>query len=151
MELSTEKGKVTLEVMYNKIDDRLRFGVKDTGIGIPEKDFDTIFQPFTRLQSPGAMEKGGTLKVSTRRTKEVVEVSFKDTGAGVAKENIKKIFTPFFTTKAKGLGLGLAISKRFIDVHGGNIVVKSREGKGSTFTVTLPIHEENGGETSDEE
>ncbi|NIM14490.1 MAG: response regulator [Candidatus Aminicenantes bacterium] len=56
----TEKGKVRLEVRYNKIDDRLRFGVKDTGIGIPEKDIDTIFQPFTRLQSPGALEKGGT-------------------------------------------------------------------------------------------
>jgi signal transduction histidine kinase/DNA-binding response OmpR family regulator len=56
----TEKGKVTLELIYNKIDDRLYFGIKDTGIGIPENDIDKIFKPFTRLQSPGALEKGGT-------------------------------------------------------------------------------------------
>jgi PAS domain S-box-containing protein len=116
-------------------------------------DKDMIKRVFLNLAINGiqAMEKGGTLKVSASRTKEVVEVSFKDTGAGMSRENIEKIFTPFFTTKAKGLGLGLAISKRFIVLHGGSIVVESREGKGSTFTVTLPIHEENGGEKPDEE
>lgn len=93
-----------------------------------------------------AMEKGGTLKVSTKKTKGFVEVSFKDTGLGITKETIKKIFTPFFTTKAKGMGMGLPICKRFVEGHGGSITVESEEGKGSTFTVRLPIQNENGGE-----
>ncbi len=93
-----------------------------------------------------SMEKGGTLKVSTKKTKGFVEVSFKDTGVGISKENIKKIFSPFFTTKSKGMGMGLPICKRFVESHGGSIVLESKEGKGSVFTVRLPIQHENGGE-----
>ena len=86
-----------------------------------------------------AMENGGTLKVSTKKTKEFVEVSFKDTGVGIPKENTKKLFTPFFTTKSIGMGMGLAICKRFVESHGGSIKVDSEEGKGSTFTAKLLI------------
>jgi len=93
-----------------------------------------------------AMEDGGTLKVSTKEIERFVEVSFKDTGSGISKENMEKIFTPFFTTKAKGMGMGLAICKRFVDAHGGIIRVEGKEGKGSTFTVKLHILRENGGE-----
>jgi len=60
------------------------------------------------------------------------------------KENIKKIFTPFFTTKAQGMGVGLPICKRFVEHHNGSIKVESEEGKGSIFTVKLPI-QRNGG------
>ena len=56
---------------------------------------------------------------------------------------MKKVFEPLFTTKAKGIGLGLAISKNLVEVNGGSIEVKSREGKGSAFTVILPTKEEN--------
>lgn len=93
-----------------------------------------------------AMEDGGTLKVSTKEIERFVEVSFKDTGSGISKENMEKIFTPFFTTKAKGMGMGLSICKRFVDAHGGIIRVEGKEGKGSTFTVKLHILRENGGE-----
>ena len=86
-----------------------------------------------------AMENGGTLKVSTKKTKGSVEVSFKDTGIGIPKEDIRKIFIPFFTTKAKGIGMGLPICKRLVESHGGSIKVESKEGKGSIFTVKLPI------------
>ena len=104
-------------------------------------DKDLIKRVFLNLVINGiqAMEKGGTLKVSTKKTKGFVEVSFKDTGVGMSKENMKKIFTPFFTRKAKGMGVGLAICKRLVDSHGGSIDVESEEGKGSTFTVNLPI------------
>jgi PAS domain S-box-containing protein len=97
-----------------------------------------------------AMQNGGRLKISTKKTKGFVEVSFEDTGIGISKEDMKKIFTPFFTTKSKGMGMGLPICKRFIEAHGGSIEVESREGKGTTFTVKLPIKQENGGEKLDE-
>ncbi len=111
-------------------------------------DRDMMKRVFLNLALNGvqAMEKGGRLTVSTRKTKGFVEVSFRDTGIGMSRENIEKIFTPFFTTKAKGMGMGLPICKRFVDAHDGSIEVESEEGKGSTFTVKLPIQQENGGE-----
>jgi len=93
-----------------------------------------------------AMEKGGTLTVSTRKNEGFFEVSFKDTGVGISEESMKKIFTPFFTTRAKGMGMGLSICKKFIEMHGGSIHVESEVGKGTTFTVKLPISQDNGGE-----
>jgi len=117
---------------------------------IPEikADKDMIKRAFLNLAINGiqAVDKGGTLTVSTKKTKKSVEVSFKDIGVGISKEEMDKIFTPFFTTKAKGMGMGLPICKKFVDAHGGSIEVKSKEGKGSTFTVKLPIQQENGGE-----
>jgi len=106
-------------------------------------DKDMLKRVFLNLAVNGieAMEKGGTLKASTQKTKDFVEVGFKDTGIGMSKENMEKLFTPFFTTKAKGMGMGLAICKKFVDAHGGSIEAESEEGKGSTFTVKLPIQQ----------
>jgi len=68
-----------------------------------------------------------------------VEVSVSDAGSGISKEILNKIFDPLFTTKAKGIGLGLAVTKTIIDRHEGQIKVESEEGKGTTFTVRLPV------------
>ncbi len=88
-----------------------------------------------------AMEKtGGILKVSTREKNGFIEISFEDTGIGIKKENLEKIFTPFFTTKAQGMGVGLAICKRFVELHGGSIEIESEEGKGSRCIVEIPMH-----------
>ena len=86
-----------------------------------------------------AMPKGGTLTVSSKTVNGNLELSFSDTGVGMAKENIEKLMTPFFTTKAKGMGLGLAISKRIVEAHHGKIVATSKIGQGTTFTMILPI------------
>jgi len=67
------------------------------------------------------------------------EVIFSDSGCGISAEDRKKIFHPFYTTKAKGCGLGLAITQRIIRSHRGNIRMESKKGKGSTFTVRLPL------------
>jgi len=72
---------------------------------------------------------------------EWVTVSITDTGMGVPKENLDKLFAPLFTTKAKGIGLGLALCKTLVEGHGGSIGVESEVGKGSTFTVKLPARE----------
>ncbi len=112
-----------------------------------EVDNEMIKSIFVNLANNGiqAMEKkGGTLKISTRKTNGFIEISFKDTGNGIKKENLRKIFTPFFTTKAQGMGVGLTISKRFAELHDGNIKVESKEGEGSVFTVKLPIQRKGG-------
>jgi len=117
---------------------------------LPEINVDKnqIKRVFLNLAKNGieAMQKGGTLKISTKKANGFVHVSFKDTGVGISRESREKIFTPFFTTKAKGMGLGLSICKKFVENHGGTIQVESEVGKGSTFTVRLPIPQEDGGE-----
>jgi len=89
-----------------------------------------------------AMPNGGTLTVSSGKKGAFIEVAFKDAGIGISKENIKKIFTPFYTTKAQGMGLGLAICKKFVEAHDGTIAVESKEGEGTAVIVRLPL---NGG------
>ncbi len=68
-------------------------------------------------------------------------VSFADTGVGTPEENLENPFEPLFTTKAKGVGLGLALVKTLVEANGGSIEVESEVGKGSTFTVRLPTRE----------
>jgi PAS domain S-box-containing protein len=86
-----------------------------------------------------AMPKGGTLTIRSKKSNGNLEMVFSDTGIGMSKENMKKLWTLLFTTKAKGIGLGLPICKRIIEAHGGKISVKSTLGKGAIFTVTIPI------------
>jgi PAS domain S-box-containing protein len=94
-----------------------------------------------------AMPKGGTLTIKSRKADNNVEFTFSDNGTGISKKVLEKLWTPLLTTKAKGMGLGLPICKRIAETHGGNITLKSVEGKGTTFIVTLPIeHKTDGGE-----
>ena len=90
-----------------------------------------------------AMKPGGTLSVSVcRREKDsppTAAVAFVDQGAGIRAENLEKIFEPGFTTQCGSPGLGLAVTRMVIAQHGGTIRVESREGQGTTFTLTLPI------------
>lgn len=93
-----------------------------------------------------AMEGSGKVTVSARRDAEMVAISVADTGPGISPENIKRIFEPLFTTKIRGIGLGLAVSQRFVEANGGRLEVQSEPGKGSTFTVVLPIQQEDNDE-----
>jgi signal transduction histidine kinase len=68
-----------------------------------------------------------------------VTVSFADTGVGIPEENLGKLFKPLFTTKSKGIGLGLPIIKTIVEAHGGTVEVESTVGEGTTFTVKLPL------------
>ncbi len=85
-----------------------------------------------------AMPDGGELSFTAKRQKDQVALSITDTGIGISKENMNKIFEPLFTTKARGIGLGLALSRNLVEANGGSIEVESEIGKGSTFTITLP-------------
>jgi signal transduction histidine kinase len=88
-----------------------------------------------------AMDGKGRITISTRRRGDRVEISVRDTGCGIAPENLSKIMDPFFTTKpvGQGTGLGLSIVRKIVDEHGGEIRVESEVGKGTEFTVSLPI------------
>ncbi len=86
-----------------------------------------------------AMPNGGTLKITTEKVNDQVKIDFSDTGTGMSKTVLEKLWTPFFTTKAKGMGVGLSICRRIIDAHEGRIEVQSTEGKGTCFSVYLPI------------
>ena len=92
------------------------------------------------LNAIQAMLDGGKLFIVTTRTElNRLAISFTDTGIGMSEEVIGKIFEPLFTTKPKGIGLGLPIVKMMVDAHGGSIDAESTEGKGTTFTIELPI------------
>jgi signal transduction histidine kinase len=83
--------------------------------------------------------KGGELDIDAAIDNDYVSVLFKDTGCGIPPENLEKIYEPLFTTKPKGIGLGLAISRRLVEQNGGKIEVASKVGQGTTFTVKLPL------------
>ena len=85
-----------------------------------------------------AMPNGGMLTVESTKVKEGVTISFSDTGVGIPTEVMTRLWSPLFTTKAMGMGLGLSICKRIVEAHGGTISAESSEGKGSTFTITIP-------------
>lgn len=85
-----------------------------------------------------AITGGGTITIESKRRAERVEIHVRDTGEGIKKEHIGRIFEHYFTTKKKGMGLGLPIAYMIVKEHGGEIVLASEEGKGSVFTVILP-------------
>jgi signal transduction histidine kinase len=85
-----------------------------------------------------AMLEGGKLVIKGENKNNQVLISINDNGIGISPENMKKLFEPLFTTKAKGIGLGLAVSRTLLETNGGTIEVESEEGRGSTFTVILP-------------
>ena len=84
-----------------------------------------------------AMPDGGTLTISGAESDGRTEIRVSDTGAGIPAENLKNLFRPLFTSKSKGMGMGLAVSRRVIKAHGGSIEVETAPNKGTTFTVRL--------------
>jgi len=94
------------------------------------------------MNSIQAMTEGGKLAIQTAKEEDNLKVTVKDTGVGIPKKDIAKLFTPLFTTKAKGIGLGLVVCKQLVEGHNGTITVESKVGEGSTFIVKLPIQAE---------
>lgn len=85
-----------------------------------------------------AMEGEGVITIEVKSTARGVEVKVSDTGSGMDADTASHIFDPFFTRKAKGIGLGLAVTRRIVEAHGGTITARSTLGIGTTFTVALP-------------
>ncbi len=123
----------------------IRFDLK-VGEDIPliKGDPNQIHQAFMNiiLNSIEAMNEkpDGKIEITVNKNPDRVMVIFKDNGPGIPKEILPKVFEPFYTTKnAKGTGLGLFITKKIIEKHGGKIKAKSEPGKGTTFYIELPL------------
>jgi two-component system, NtrC family, sensor histidine kinase HydH len=106
-----------------------------------EVDRDRIKQVLLNvtLNAIQAMPGGGTLTVGASASRSALHVDVSDTGSGIAPEVLPRLFEPYVTTKAKGLGLGLAIARRIVEAHGGSIEAENRPEGGSRFRVTLPL------------
>ena len=93
------------------------------------------------LNGVEAMQEEGTIRIRTGfdLDKKRLTVEVEDTGCGISPEHLVKIFDPFFSTKPKGSGLGLAVNYGIIEKHGGNIQVSSKLGRGTRFTIEIPV------------
>jgi signal transduction histidine kinase len=119
----------------------------DTDIGedVPTVSLDAekVKQVILNLMrnSADAMPDGGAVRVSLRAAEEGkgVEIGITDTGQGMTAKVLQKIFSPFFTTKPDGTGLGLALSRKIVEDHGGRLMAESEPGQGSTFRIILPL------------
>ena len=96
------------------------------------------------INAAQSIEKRGEINIETRADNGYVEIKISDTGPGISEENLYRIFDPFFTTKGvgKGTGLGLNVAYNIIKKHHGKIDVKSDVGKGTTFTIWIPVDDD---------
>jgi PAS domain S-box-containing protein len=126
----------------------------DPQVPLLQLDEKKIKQVFINLimNAKHAVENGGMIKITTcfDSRHNLLSIMVADTGQGIDKKNLSRIFDPFFTTKptGEGTGLGLSVSYGIIKNHGGDIAVDSEVGKGSTFTITLPVGDNNNGNNS---
>ena len=108
---------------------------------IADVDIDKMTRVFINFikNASDAMPNGGQIRIDSMQVDNHLEISLADSGIGIPDEVLPKLFSPLLTTKAQGMGFGLAICKRIVEAHGGTIAVKTAKGIGTTFTVTLPI------------
>ena len=125
--LSHDAPRVTLD---NQVDDGLRV------LGDPDK----LRQVFLNvlLNALQSMEGPGRIQITAQAAQTHVTIRVQDDGCGMSEEECGKIFSPFFTTKEKGTGLGLAVSEKIIEGHGGSITAQSVSGAGTTIAIRLP-------------
>jgi len=137
----------TLKMLNNEIKYVCDVKTELTPIPIYKGNSSQLAQVFTNLivNSVQAMDKNGCIFITSKLREEgsskAIELTFSDTGIGIPEENLKKLFDPFFTTKpvGQGTGLGLSISYGIISDHGGKMEVNSEIGKGTIFTIILPL------------
>jgi signal transduction histidine kinase len=126
--------------------------VKEFEPGLPQVSVDSeqIRRALANLikNAEDAMPDGGGLTIAAKAADGFVELQVRDTGEGIAEANVPKLFDPLFTTKAKGIGMGLPIVRQVIERHKGTIGVTSKVGEGTTFTIRLPLDQDEGAQES---
>jgi signal transduction histidine kinase len=148
--------------IHTLLDECLTFGrarCETEGLQI-ERDYDTrcpegeldareLRKAFLNLILNGleSLEPGGCLRVTTACAAEPheVRITFEDNGSGMNEETLSRVFDLFFTTKPEGTGLGMAIARSVIDLHGGQLTLQSEPGRGTRAVVRLPLTSPRGG------
>ena len=119
----------------------------DGSVGVMEGDERKVKQILFNLLSNAVKftPRGGTVTLTTRASDEQVVISVRDTGVGISAEDQEKIFEEFYQVGAsrtqEGTGLGLALTRRLVELHHGQLTVESEPGAGSTFSVTMPLQQ----------
>ncbi len=149
--MDTTLEDMHLNPIVKELLDFVRFELQEAGISIVEELADDL--PQLRLDEKylkqavlnivknamSAMPDGGVLTVTTGKSGEEVSLRISDTGQGMSEEVMEKIFDPYYTTKDFGSGIGLTLVYKIVKEHMGDISVASQEGRGSAFTIMLPI------------
>jgi len=102
------------------------------------QSMEKVFASLIKNAIEASPEKG-IIKIQSMLKGQNIEISFTDSGIGIPENILPKLFAPLVTTKAKGMGMSLAICKRIVEAHDGKIFAESAVGKGTTFTINLPI------------
>jgi signal transduction histidine kinase/CheY-like chemotaxis protein len=133
----------TINIVWNELKYKATLKKEYGELPLTECNIGQLNQVFMNLlvNAAHAIEKSGEIRVTTWTEKGSIHVAVADTGSGISPENLNRIFEPFFTTKdvGKGTGLGLSIAFEIVKKHDGDITVESAVGKGTTFTVRIPI------------
>ncbi|NLF89500.1 GHKL domain-containing protein [Candidatus Bathyarchaeota archaeon] len=126
-----------------KVPDSIKLVIDLKGFPKIETDLTLIRRALSNLviNAIQAMPEGGTLTINAEKTGRQAIFKIEDTGKGIPEEVKNRLFTPLVTTKAKGQGLGLSVVKRIVEALGGTIMFESKSGKGTKFTIRLPLKE----------
>jgi signal transduction histidine kinase len=144
LDLRAEAEDALRMVEVKAAESEIETRVEQTGeVPLVMGDANALRSVFTNLIINGMQAidgEGGklTIRISADDSGRSARIEITDTGIGIAPEDISKVFEPYFSTKDTGTGLGLAIVKKAVDDHGGTISVTSKQGSGTTFTITLP-------------
>jgi two-component system, NtrC family, sensor kinase len=136
------------QALVQGVDLRFEEGAELPPLTLDRNQFQSVIVNMI-INALDATEAGGSITVSSRRSSSEqpgVEIIVQDTGSGISPADMERLFDPFFTTKevGKGTGLGLSVSAGIVDRHGGRISIRSSVGEGSTFTIWLPVHGDEG-------
>ena len=129
---------IKTKIVSKHIEIRKRFFRGSSVINVDKEQINRVFSNVI-INAIESMPKGGTITMSTGIEGESSLVKIKDTGEGIPEEDIIRIFDPFFSKKASGVGLGLSTTYGIVVSHGGTIGVESEPGKGTLFTISLPM------------
>ncbi len=144
------KETVDLQQLLQKAVSLIRIDAEAAGVEVTSSfqeslpkvlaDEDKLNQVFLNLFLNGiqAMEQGGCLTVEAEAAGDMVEIKVSDTGCGVAPESLDRVFDPYYTSKPEGTGLGLAMSAKIVEEHGGSVKLVSQEGQGTSVIVCIP-------------
>jgi signal transduction histidine kinase len=136
-------GRDTVSLLNEECEERGLSVGTELPEGLPEAlvDRNQVKQALINLvlNALDAVQHEGSVRVETGTSNGSIRIAIRDDGQGISREDLERIFDPFYTTKTRGTGLGLAVTKKVVKEHGGEVLAESTPGSGSVFTILLPV------------